>query len=636
VVCAARGDLREARPAWGGPTSTGFVVELGPLAAEDLSALVSSLAGEQLESGLEERVLQHAGGNPLFAEQLLALAAEQPELALDPPPTVEALLASRFDRLDPRELAVLRRAAVIGRRFSWDELVGLTPPDDQARTKQQLAALMERGFVHPAEELFRFHHVLVRDVAYRGLPKAERAELHELAASVLERRDGLDEIVGYHFEQAHRYRTELARKDQHTAELATAGGERLGEAGMRAWRRADLSAALNLLGRATTLLPPGHAARAELQCELGLAFRMRGDIEAAEPILEDASRTSPDERIRVRADLELWHARSLRNPQLVGAALEVAEQAIPVLEATGDDRALGRAWLIVGTIKSNYQCENAAGAEACVRAAQHYRRAGWSPSTSLASLGAALFWGPTPVSDGLELCAQLLVEHEGDRASEANILVWLGGLEAMGCQFGPAREAVARAKVVYEELGLTLAAADTCGLVLGVVEMLDGKPEAAEIILREGCALCEELELWAALSNRASDLADALYVQSRFAEAEKWAAVGRKHASDDDLSAQAAWRSVAAKVMARTGARDAEKVAREAVDMTSSTDALNERARSLADLAEVLRVAGRDEAAKASAAEAIDLYEQKGNVAAVALLRASEARRAPIGALRTD
>jgi class 3 adenylate cyclase/DNA-binding winged helix-turn-helix (wHTH) protein len=635
VVCAARGDLREARPAWGGPTSTGFVVELGPLAPEDVSALVSTLAGERPQTELEERVVQHAGGNPLFAEQLLALATERPELALDPPPTIEALLASRFDRLDPHELAVLRRASVIGRRFSWDELIGVTPRADRARTKQQLAALMERGFVHPAGELYRFHHVLVRDVAYRGLPKAERAELHELAATVLERRDGADEVVGFHFEQAHRYLIELARRDQHATELATAGGERLGQAGLRAWRRADLSAALNLLGRATTLLRPGHAERAELLCELGLGFRVRGDIEAAEAILEEASRTSADDRVRVRAELELWHARSLRNPQLVRAALEVAEQAIPVLEAAGDDRALGRAWLIVGTIKSNYQCENAAGAEACVRAAQHYRRAGWSPSTSLASLGSALYCGPTPVSDALELCEQLLVEHGGDRASEANILVWLGALEAMRCQFGLAREAVARARVVYEELGLTLAL-DTCDLVLGVVEMLDGKPEAAEIILRQGCALCEELELWAALSNRASDLADALYVQNRFAEAEEWAAVGRKQAADDDLSAQAAWRSVAAKLMARTGAPDAERVAREAVDMTSSTDALNERARSLADLAEVLRVAGRHEAAQAPAAEALELYEQKGNLAAVALLRASEARRAPIGALRTD
>jgi tetratricopeptide (TPR) repeat protein len=636
VVCAARGDLLDARPGWGGPTSTGFLVELGPLSPEDVSALLSTLAEERPQAELEDRVVQHSGGNPLFAEQLLALAAEQPELALDPPPTIEALLASRFDRLDPHELAVLRRASVIGRRFSWDELMGVTTRADRPRTKQQLAALMERGFVHPAEELYRFHHVLVRDVAYRGLPKAERAELHELAATALERRDDVDEIVGFHYEQAHRCLTELARKDQHATALATAGGERLGHAGLRAWRRADLSAALNLLGRATTLLPPGHTERPELLCELGLGFRMSGDVEAAQSIFEEASRTSADERVRVRAELELWHAKSLLDPQLVRAALEVAEQAIPVLEARGDDRALGRAWLIVGTIKSNYLCENAAGAEACVRAAQHYRRAGWSPSTSLASLGAALCWGPTPVSDALELCEQLLVEHEGDRASEANILVWLGALEAMRCQFGPAREAVARAKVVYEELGLTLAAVDLCGLVLGVVEMLEAKPEAAEIILREGCAICDELQLWAALSNRASELADALYVQNRFAEAEEWAAVGREHAADDDLSAQAAWRSVAAKIMARTGAHDAEKVAREAVDMTSSTDALNERARSLADLAEVLRVTGRDEAAQAPAAEAIDLYEQKGNIAAVALLRASEARRAPIGALRTD
>jgi hypothetical protein len=495
---------------------------------------------------------------------------------------------------------------------------------------------MERGFVHPAGELYRFHHVLVRDVAYRGLPKAERAELHELAATALERRDDVDELVGFHYEQAHRYLIELARKDQHATALATAGGERLGHAGLRAWRRADLSAALNLLGRATTLLPAGHGARAELLCELGLAFRVRGDVEAAEPILEEASRTSTEERVRLRAEMELRAAKSLRNPQLVRIALETAEQAIPVLEAAGDDRALGRAWLIVGTIKSNYLCENAAGAEACVRAAQHYRRAGWSPSTSLASLGSSLFCGPTPVGDALELCAQLLVEHEGDRASEANILVWQGALEAMRCQFGLARDAVVRAKDLYEGLGLTLAAVETCGLVLGVVEMLEGKPEAAEIVLREGCAVCEEHEMWAALSNRASELADALYVQNRSPEAEEWAEVGRKHAADDDLSAQAAWRSVAAKLMARTGARDAEEVAREAVDMTSSTDALNERARSLADLAEVLRVTGRDEAAQAPAAEAIDLYEQKGNVAAVALLRASEARRAPIGALRTD
>src|SRR5206468_5026739 len=119
--------------------------------------------------------LEQAGGNPLFAEQLLALATEAPDLALaETPPTVEALLASRLDRLDPRELSLLRRASVIGRRFTREELADLTPRDELDRAEHQLAVLTERGLVHPREYVFMFHHVLVRDVAYRGIPKAER------------------------------------------------------------------------------------------------------------------------------------------------------------------------------------------------------------------------------------------------------------------------------------------------------------------------------------------------------------------------------------------------------------------------------------------------------------------------------
>jgi tetratricopeptide (TPR) repeat protein len=165
--------------------------------------------------------------------------------------------------------------------------------------------------------------------------------------------------------------------------------------------------------------------------------------------------------------------------------------------------------------------------------------------------------------------------------------------------------------------------------------MLAGRVEAAEVPLREGCALCQEHQQFAPLSNRASELADALYAQDRLEEAAEWAAVGRQHAAENDVSARAAWRSVSAKILARTGGPDAEKLAREAVDLTSPTDALNERARSLADLAEVLRLGGHHEDAQASLEQAVELYEQKGNVAAVALLRA-ETRRAPIGALRTD
>ena len=234
VVCLARGDLLDARPGWGGPTSTGFLVRLEPLPEQTLGAFVQQLSDEPVDPEIQERITQQSGGNPLFAEQLFALVQEAPELALDKTPaTVEALLASRLDRLDPRELRVVRRAAVIGRRFTRAELVDLSADDDVDR---HLVNLTERGLVRPVRDVFRFHHVLVRDVAYRGIPKAERAELHELAGKGLDRRDGTDELVGYHFEQAYRYCRASAR-EEHAHDLAAAGSERLGRAGIRAWKR---------------------------------------------------------------------------------------------------------------------------------------------------------------------------------------------------------------------------------------------------------------------------------------------------------------------------------------------------------------------------------------------------------------
>src|SRR5262249_57802972 len=140
---AARGELLETRPAWGGPTSTGFVFELEPLAAGEVTQLVGGLATGQLDPEVEWQIVEQAGGNPLFAEQLLAHALEAPDLADELPPTVEALLASRLDRLVPQELYALRRASVVGRRFTRTELADLTPDDELRATERRLATLGE-------------------------------------------------------------------------------------------------------------------------------------------------------------------------------------------------------------------------------------------------------------------------------------------------------------------------------------------------------------------------------------------------------------------------------------------------------------------------------------------------------------
>src|SRR5439155_12012750 len=169
-----------------------------------VTALVEKLADGPVAPDVQDRIVEHAGGNPLFAEQPLPLAAEAPDVSLEQaPPTVEALIASRLDRLDARELDVLRRASVVGRHFTRADVKDLGPLDDA-----DLAGLERRALVHPTnDDRFRFHHALVRDVAYRGIPKAERAELHERAADSMDSRNIADELVGYHLEQAYHYRT---------------------------------------------------------------------------------------------------------------------------------------------------------------------------------------------------------------------------------------------------------------------------------------------------------------------------------------------------------------------------------------------------------------------------------------------
>ena len=178
ALCLARPELRESRPA----LAEG-AIELGPLGEKQVRTLVDSLAGE-VSDEVRARVVDGAGGNPLFAEQLVAFAEEGGAVDVVPS-SAEALIAARLDRLEPAELAVLQRAAVVGRLFSRSAVEELSPPRDSA-VGEVLRGLAGKGFVRRRRGGFRFHHVLVRDVAYASLPKTERAQLHERLADWLD------------------------------------------------------------------------------------------------------------------------------------------------------------------------------------------------------------------------------------------------------------------------------------------------------------------------------------------------------------------------------------------------------------------------------------------------------------------
>ena len=154
-----------------------------------------------------------ADGNPLFVQELAAMLEESSDESIATPPTIQALLAARLDQLDPDERTVLEAAAVEGEVFHLDAVRALTP--DEPLTAK-LTALVRKEFVRPyrpafeGEDGFRFRHLLLRDATYDAIPKAARSGLHERYADWLEQRgDGLDAFVGYHLEQAYRYRVDL-------------------------------------------------------------------------------------------------------------------------------------------------------------------------------------------------------------------------------------------------------------------------------------------------------------------------------------------------------------------------------------------------------------------------------------------
>jgi DNA-binding SARP family transcriptional activator len=621
VLCLARPDLRDARPDW--PVE----LALSPLSEREAAELVAHLpAASDVAAATRAGVVLLAGGNALFAEQLLAHVAEVGEEKLaDVPPSLDALLSARLDRLPERARLALECAAVVGREF-WRGVVkdlseGDAAPLDELAAKGLVTATRS---LLPGEEAFSFHHVLIRDVAYAGITKRRRSEIHERAAEWLDEHGaGGDEIVGYHREQAYRYRAELGPVDGHARWLAAEAA-----AGVRAWWVGDAPAATNLLGRATELLPENHASRPETLGELGSALWAVGDTERADATLGEAIQAAGRARNRgleLRGRIDLAYLRLFIDPE--GRAeelLDLAAEAIPVLEALGDDRSLGRTWSVLAFVHGGVHGRYAASAEASERALVHYRRMGWLPATCVRELATALYYGPAPVPAAIRRCRAFVAG--ADPSSEAMLWTFLAGLEAMRARFEVARTLAQESRTAHEQLGWSVAMRVIWAPVAADVEVLSGDYEAAAGLLRKTCEELERMDQRAPLATRAAHLAAALYAIGQFEDAGRWSDVAENNAATDDSSAQLAWRAVRGKLLAREGeVHEGEALVRDAVRLAEATDALNDRAGVLLDLADVLRRRGRDVEALSHVERARALYEQKGNRAALrktqALLR---------------
>jgi class 3 adenylate cyclase/tetratricopeptide (TPR) repeat protein len=623
LLCVARPELLEERPRW-----DGVVLRLDPLSEGEATELLDALdAGGILSPDLRTRVAEVAQGNPLYTEQLVAMLAEEASAAADLvelPPTIQALLAARLDRLDPVERDVLERAAVVGKEF-WPGAVAALGDADET-LGPTLLSLVRRELVQPAtssipgEDGFRFRHALIRDAAYAGMPKRTRADLHELFAGWLELHDGRDELLGYHLEQVFLYRDELGALDDDARALGERAGELLTTSGRQALLRDDVPAAVNLIERGVALLPQTSASRGFVLLELAVALMRSGAFAAAEGALEEAlalGRANGDRRLELRSLIEREFFRIFTNAETPPEEItRIAEEAIPELEALGDDGGVAKAWHLLSEPPVN-ACRWGERAAALEHALEHAGRAGDAREAAFvkASLIHAIQLGPTPVDAAVDRANLFLRESEGDRLLTASILSSLAVLLAMRGEFEEARRRWAWAQSLWDELGMAHRRA-VRAIDASAIELLAGDVDAAERELRTGYRMLEEIGEVHVRPTVAAYLAAALAQEGRSAEAEELAQFAESHAWEDDIVTQVMWRVARARSWAAAEPAEAERLARRAVELAAPTDFLELQATALLALARVLREAGSPEAASV-AAEARAVYERKGNVVGV-------------------
>jgi predicted ATPase len=646
LLCLSRPELLNARPDWAATVTTHAVtMRLEPLAGEESADLIDNLLGRGVPPAeFRHRVVEATEGNPLFVEEMLGMLIDEGLLRLEEgrwvvaddlssiptPPSIRGLLSARIEQLPDEQRSILQRASVVGEVFWWGSVVDLSPVGDRGSVGSHLQAMVRRGLIGPdestfaGEDAFRFRHILIRDAAYNSLPRMVRANLHERFAAWMERIVGerveeYEEILGYHLE--HAYRQRLAHSQRSDHKLADRAASLLASTGNRALDRGDIRAALNLLTRASQLSSPEDPGSLSIGLHLAEALLSAGEPKQAEELLDELI-----ERAIAMGDRAAeWRAK-VQHAQIAAGTTDVeinadriAEQAIEVFDELGDEWGLSRAWNLLGWQDSNSgQTDDAQKAYA--KAAAHARLAGdialemWG----LVDVTTEATFGRMSVEEALTLCRETLDRVKGQPWHEADVQRSRSQLEAMRGNFDEARAAADQARAAFRDLGNAHALASVT-LQASVVAAYSGDVLGWERELRSGYEAFSKMEAKGYVTTWAARLAMPLIELGRDDEAMRLTVESEELAAKDDITAQVPWRMARARVLARRGAtEEAEQLAREGVAMAERTDMLSFRGEALTYLAEVLQLAGRTSDAADAAREAVDRFEQKGDVVAAA------------------
>jgi class 3 adenylate cyclase/tetratricopeptide (TPR) repeat protein len=643
ILAQARPEFRDDRSGWGGGVSNATAILLEPLTEAETVELVTDLVGDpEIAGDVSARVSEAAEGNPLFVEEMVGMLIDDGFLVREDhrwvavgdlsevkvPPTVQALIAARLDRLAPLERAVLERAAIVGKVFGAASIRSLMNDELSGNVDEGIRALLRKDLIRPdrgdldEEDSYRFRHLLVRDAVYDAMPKELRADLHEGFADRLEREAGsageLDEFVGYHLEQSYRYREELGPVDEAGREVAARAGGRLLVAGERALGRGDVASAERLLRRAMALLPADDPRAVSALPSLGQALYFSGQLERTLEFLDEAAARAADagaETIGARLAIHRVLVRSHLGSQVpMRAALAEVEGHLAVLEAAGDDLGLAEGSSTVGVFRF-WLGDGAGSLVAIERARSHAERSGSERLIRLTSneLLGPFVWGPVPAEEVIRRAGALLAPMEAEGSDSHILLESLAVAHSMRGEVDNAVGLFDRSQIRARELGERLYLAATHPQL--EAWLILGRSSETERLARAGIEQLREMGEHGYLATSLIYLADALASQDRPDEAEATLKEAEEHAADDDAVTVIGIRRVRAEILRQQGRLDeAERHAREAIESGEPTDYLVEKGKSHQVLAEILVAKDQRDEGLAHLRAAFDLFERKGVV----------------------
>ena len=629
LLCMARQDLLDVRPAWGGGKLNATTVLLEPLAPDETAELVDLLA-EGAEKGLRSRILEAAGGNPLFVEEMVAMAAESGD-QVAVPPTIQALLAARLDQLAAPEREVLERGAVEGQVFHRTAVTALA---DGRSVDGQLVALVRKDLVRPEKPLlpdddaYRFRHLLIRDTAYEALPKATRAELHERFAGWLAAHGSalveLDEILGYHLEQAYRYREELGPLDDRATALAEQAATRLLAGGDHALERGDGHAVIRLLSRSLVLLPPNDPRVAAAKLELARALSEQGDLERGVVLLDEAVLAAGevgDERVLARSRIARIDFDLLATPGWrMTEALTDAESALAELDRIGDDDGAVWALRVIGALVG-WLGNNGESQAYWRRALERGGRAdNRFVNDVLAWMLLGAWWGPTSVGEVRELADETLATTSSKRL-EGYARVVRGVAVAAEGRLEEGRVEVLAGKTLLRDLGDLISWGGLSAMEADM-ELGAGNPDRAYRVLVGGAEVLAASSETGYLATVTSFQSFAALELGRSEEALSLSGQALELAVVDDIDPYARDRIVRGRVAAQRGDFGAaDELLQEAGSMLEPTDFAALHLDLALARAEVAGLTGRADEQRAALADALAVAEGKGHTVAVERIR---------------